>query len=296
MAVEKRKALGKGISSLMETNETNIVSENSGAQVLELDINKVSPNVNQPRTSFSDESIEELADSIKEIGIIQPITVKDNGEYYEIVTGERRWRAARVAGLDKIPAIVVTYDELKSVEAALIENVQREDLNPVDEAKTYKRLADEFGLKQEDIAKKVGKSRVTITNAIRLLNLDERVLMLLQSKMLTSGQVRPLISLENGDAQFTLAEQIIEEGLSARQVEEIIKKAKEEPVEKQEPLHEQRSNPDVARACLEIAKDLKSILGTKVRITNGKNKGKIEIEYYSPEELDRIVGLIKRNM
>ena len=296
MAVEKRKALGKGISSLMETNETNIVSKNSGAQVLELDINKVSPNVNQPRTTFSDESIEELADSIKEIGIIQPITVKDNGEYYEIVTGERRWRAARVAGLDKIPAIVVTYDELKSVEAALIENVQREDLNPVDEAKTYKRLADEFGLKQEDIAKKVGKSRVTITNAIRLLNLDERVLMLLQSKMLTSGQVRPLISLENGDAQFTLAEQIIEEGLSARQVEEIIKKAKEEPVEKQEPLHEQRSNPDVARACLEIAKDLKSILGTKVRITNGKNKGKIEIEYYSPEELDRIVGLIKRNM
>ncbi|MBQ7265018.1 MAG: ParB/RepB/Spo0J family partition protein [Firmicutes bacterium] len=280
-------ALGKGMGSLFDANSL-------GDNIVEVDINKITPNKNQPRKKFDEQALTELADSIKEVGILQPINARQDGEFYYIITGERRWRAARIAGLKTVPVYVRDMDELKTLEAALIENVQREDLNPIEEALTYKKFSDEFGLSQEDIAKKVGKSRSTVTNAIRLLNLDDRVINFVVEGKLSSGHARTLLPVENNDMQFELAEKIIDEGYSVRQTEEIVKNLLNE---KPEVITEKpKISPDVARACFEMSKELKGILGTKVTIKNGKNKGKIEIEYYSPDDLDRIVGLIKGNM
>ena len=284
MALKKRGGLGSGMSSLFSSNE---IEEKHSGGVLEVDINKITPNPKQPRNKFDDATLMELADSIKEVGVLQPITVKKNGDFYIIIAGERRWRAARIAGLEKIPAIEKDLDELKILEAALIENVQREDLNPMEEAYTYKRLSEEYSLSQEQIAKKVGKSRTVVANAIRLLNLDERVQTFIKENRISNGHGRALIPLDK-EQQFELAERIIDEGLSVRQIEELVKEIKTEKTI--------APNPELARACVEIAKDLKSIFGTKVTIKNGKKKGKIEIEYYSPDELDRIVGLMKKNM
>lgn len=264
--------------------------------MLEVDINKITPNPKQPRNKFDDATLMELADSIKEVGVLQPITVKKNGDFYIIIAGERRWRAARIAGLEKIPAIEKDLDGLKILEAALIENVQREDLNPMEEAYTYKRLSEEYSLSQEQIAKKVGKSRTVVANAIRLLNLDERVQTFIKENRISNGHGRALIPLDK-EQQFELAERIIDEGLSVRQIEELVKEIQNpQPEEEKKTEKTIAPNPELARACVEIAKDLKSIFGTKVTIKNGKKKGKIEIEYYSPDELDRIVGLMKKNM
>lgn len=296
MATQK-KGLGMGLGALMSSNDL----EGAGNKVHEIDINKINPNKNQPRTTFNDDSLQELADSINEIGIIQPLIVKKNGEFYEIIAGERRWRAARIAGLRKIPVIVKDYDDLKVLEAALIENVQREDLNPMEEAFTYVRFADEFNLSQEEIAKKVGKSRSAVANSMRLVNLDPRVQIFVKEGKLSNGHGRTLLSIDDGELQFELAEKIIDDGLSVRQTEELVKYTIEninKPVEDEEEKEKTTVNPEVARECLRISNELKSIFGTKVNIKNNKNKGngKIEIEYSSIDDLDRIVGLIKEKM
>ena len=304
MAQPKKTGLGKGLDALFggvsinEQPQETVVEEKSeiNDNLKSLKITEVEPNRDQPRKQFKQEALEDLAESIKTYGIIQPIVVTKQDGYYGIVAGERRWRAARIAGLEKIPAIEKDLDELKILEAALIENVQREDLNPMEEAYTYKRLSEEYSLSQEQIAKKVGKSRTVVANAIRLLNLDERVQTFIKENRISNGHGRALIPLDK-EQQFELAERIIDEGLSVRQIEELVKEIQNpQPEEEKKTEKTIAPNPELARACVEIAKDLKSIFGTKVTIKNGKKKGKIEIEYYSPDELDRIVGLMKKNM
>ena len=261
--------------------------------VLEVDINKIEPNENQPRKSFDEEKIIELADSIKEIGIVQPIIVKKTGEFFKIIAGERRWRAARKAGLKTIPVIIKDYDDIKALEASLIENIQRENLNPLEEAFTYKKFYDEFNFNQETIAKKVGKSRVAVTNSIRLLNLDKRVQNFLKENKLSGGHARAILSISDENLQFEAAEKVIEESLSVRQTEEFVRNF----IEKNEKQKAQKENEKEKKVqpnfevYKNIEKSLNDILGTKVNIKNGKNKGKIEIEYYSDEELDRLVCL-----
>ncbi|MCI8805655.1 MAG: ParB/RepB/Spo0J family partition protein [Clostridiales bacterium] len=300
-----KKGLGKGINALFGQNISNdeSVSDNESVNissddknvVIEADINKIEPNKNQPRTSFDEEKIAELAESIKEIGIVQPIVVKKNGDFFMIIAGERRWRAARKAGLKTIPVIIREYDEAEALEASLIENIQRENLNPLEEAFTYKKFYDEFNFNQETIAKKVGKSRTAVTNSMRLLNLDKRVQNFLKENKLSGGHARALLSISNGDLQFEAAEKVIEESLSVRMTEDFVKNFLEN-IERQnlknENEKEKKAQPN-SEMYNQIAKSLNDILGTKVNIKNGRNKGKIEIEYYSEEELDRLICLFK---
>ena len=293
MSLKKGSGLGgRGVNALFgEENVTSAAAEDNG--LTEISINKITNNVNQPRKVFDDESLNELAESIKEVGILQPLTVKEVENGYEIIAGERRWRAARLAGLSTVPVIIKKLSELESLEAALIENLQRVDLNPMEEAQTYKRLSAEFNLSQEDIASKVGKSRAVVANAMRLLNLDSRVRDFVSEGRLSNGHARALLGISDGNAQYELAEKIIEEELSVRQTEEAVKAANEVV---QHPVEAKKGgikDPEAIRAYLSLAKDLKSVLGAKVNIKNGKNKGKIEIEYYSDDELERLVGLIK---
>jgi ParB family chromosome partitioning protein len=234
----------------------------------------------------------ELAESIKEVGIIQPLTVKKVPNGYEIIAGERRWRAARLAGLTTVPVIVKKFTELEALEAALIENLQRVDLNPMEEAQTYKRFSTEFNLSQEEIAAKVGKSRSVVANAMRLLNLDSRVQDFVREGRLSNGHARTVLGIADENKQYELAEKIIEEELTVRETEELVKELNQPKTEEQ-PIKRGIKDPEAVRAYLAIAKDLKSVLGAKVNIKNGKCKGKIEIEYYSDDELERIVGLIK---
>lgn len=300
-----KKGLGKGIGALFENNAINNKAinlsitknyeKNDENSILEVDINKIEPNENQPRKAFDEEKITELSESIKEIGIVQPVIVKKTGEFYKIIAGERRWRAARKAGLKTIPVIIKEYDDIKALEASLIENIQREDLNPLEEAFTYKKFCDEFNFNHETIAKKVGKSRTAVTNAMRLLNLDERVQNFLRENKLSGGHARALLSISDNNMQFEASEKVIEENLSVRQTEEFVKKF----IENMKKEKEQRGNEKEknVQPNFEIYKDiersLNDIFGTKVNIKNGKNKGKIEIEYYSEEDLDRLVCMIK---
>lgn len=285
---------GRGVSALFGEENVEInASENLDKNgYLEVSINKIDNNKSQPRQKFDDNSLAELADSIKEVGVLQPITVKKVPNGYEIIAGERRWRAARLAGLTTVPVIVREYSDLEALEAALIENLQRVDLNPLEEAQTYKRLQTEFNLNQEEIAARVGKSRAVIANAMRLLNLDSRVQDFVCEGRLSNGHARAILGVADENAQYELAEKVIEEGLSVRQTEELVKEFNE-PKEEETTVKGGIKDPEAVRAYLAIAKDLKSVLGAKVNIKNGKNKGKIEIEYFSEDELERIAGLIK---
>ena len=296
MAIQK-KGLGMGLGALMSSNDI----EASNNKIHEVDINKINPNKNQPRTNFDENSLQELANSINEIGIIQPLTVKKVDEYYEIIAGERRWRAARIAGLRKIPVIVKDFDDLKILEAALIENIQREDLNPMEEAFTYIRFSEEFNLSQEEIAKKVGKSRSAVANAMRLINLDDRVQTFVKEGKISSGHGRTLLGIVNSNLQFEIAERIIDDDLSVRQTEELVKGIIEnldKPNIEEKTIEKVNVNSEIARECLRISNELKNIFGTKVNIKNNKNRGngKIEIEYSSIDDLDRIVGMIKEKL
>lgn len=296
MAIQK-KGLGMGLGALMSSNDI----EASNNKIHEVDINKINPNKNQPRTNFDENSLQELANSINEIGIIQPLTVKKVDEYYEIIAGERRWRAARIAGLRKIPVIVKDFDDLKILEAALIENIQREDLNPMEEAFTYIRFSEEFNLSQEEIAKKVGKSRSAVANAMRLINLDDRVQTFVKEGKISSGHGRTLLGIVNSNLQFEIAERIIDDDLSVRQTEELVKEIIEnldKPNIEEKTIEKVNVNSEIARECLRISNELKNIFGTKVNIKNNKNRGngKIEIEYSSIDDLDRIVGMIKEKL
>lgn len=285
---------GRGVSALFGEENIEVESNNSSNGFIEVSINKIDNNKEQPRKNFDDESLMELADSIKEVGILQPITVKEVENGYEIIAGERRWRAARMAGLTTVPVIVKKYSDLEALEASLIENLQRVDLNPLEEALTYKKLSTEFNLSQEEIASRVGKSRAVVANAMRLLNLDSRVQDFVREGRLSNGHARALLGINGGNLQYEAAEKVIEEMLSVRQTEELVKEMNEPKAEEKAPEKKKGiKDPEAVRAYLAIAKDLKSVLGAKVNIKNGKNKGKIEIEYFSEDELERLVGLIK---
>ena len=228
------------------------------------------------------------------MGIISPIIVKKKGDFYEIISGERRFRAAKKLKLKTVPIIIKEYDDLASLEVALIENIQRENLNPIEEALTYKVFQEKFGLNQEKIAEKVGKNRTTITNAMRLLKLDSRVQNFVIELRLSQGHARTLLSIENEDVQFELAEKIIEEQLNVRQTEELVKKILEAKPLDENKNQQTEKNDFKKQLYMDISKQLNQILGTKVNIKESKNKGKIEIEYYSQEELDRLFCLFKK--
>lgn len=293
MAGIKKSGLGskgRGITALINSEVDNL--EISKEAVVEIDINKISPSSNQPRKRFEESALISLAESIKECGVIQPVIVIKKEDYYELVAGERRWRASKIAGIKKIPAIIKDLSELNLFEISLIENLQREDLNAIEEASGYKRLIDEFGLSQEEVAKRISKSRSAVANAIRLLNLDKRVQNFVVEGKLSGGHARTLLSLEDGDLQFEIAENIIEEGLSVRQVEALVKKIEASQTEKEIKTEKETSLNTSSYTTIE--ESLRDVLGTKVKLKNTRNKGKIEIEFYSDNDLDRIVGIINK--
>lgn len=281
---------GLGLEALLNSkmNELNEKTQETG--VFEVDIDKIEPNKNQPRKIFEENALEELAESIKEHGVIQPIILKKINSGYEIIAGERRWRASKIAGIKKIPAVVKNIDDLKAFETALVENLQREGLNPMEEAKSYKRLIEEFSLSQEEAAKKVGKSRSVVANVMRLLNLDERVQIFISENKLSNGHGRALLGISDNNIQFETAEKIIQEELSVRETEKLVKKITENNNKDKKEKREIKFNTNNYKY---IENDLKSIFGTKVKLSNNKNKGKIEIEYYSDDDLDRLIGIMK---
>ena len=282
MAV-KKSALGRGLGALIpEVDEKKLDIDKNG--ILEVDINYIAPNENQPRKNFDEDKLKTLSQSIKEKGVIQPILVTKDGEYYTIIAGERRWRAAKIAGLKKIPVIEKELSDIEVMEISLIENLQREDLNPMEEAMAYRRLVDEFSLTQEVIAGRVGKSRPSIANSLRLLNLDSRVANYVTDGTLSEGHGRMLVSIDNADLQYEVAKKIIDESLNVRQTEKLIKKINEK-----RPVSEKRDKKDIY--IKEIEDKLKNILSTKVSINKTRKKGKIEIEYYSEDDLQRILDI-----
>ena len=283
MAV-KKTGLGKGLdalfsSPLMEMEESN----NSEDVVRKLKITEVEPNKDQARKVFDEDAIDELASSIREYGVIQPIIVSKKKGFYEIIAGERRWRASKRAGLDEIPAIVRTDDEQKNMEISLIENIQREDLNPIEKARGIKLLMDDYNLTQAKVAEKLGKSRSSIANTVRILNLDERVINLALEGKLTEGHCKSLMSIDDPERQFKMAEFIIESGDSVREVEKKMR------VRKKAGKKSYRYIP-IYR---DIEDTFKDFFGTKVKLDAGEKKGKIIIQYSSNEDLERILGLIK---
>ena len=285
-----RKGLGKGLGSLIPEIEEK-EEKFDGEKVVELKISEVEPNKKQPRARFDEEKLNELADSISQHGVISPIIVikLDNG-FYRIVAGERRWRASKIAGMKKIPAIVREFDDKTSTEVALIENLQRENLNPVEEARGYDELIKKFSLTQEEAAKKVGKSRPYIANSLRILNLHKKILDMLENGQLSVGHAKVLLSVEDKSKQLELAKLILENSLTVRELEKILKRAEKQD---EKPQNKEKGDLNKKLAYDEFEKKLQSALGTKVKILSGKRKGKIEIEYYSEEDLERIGKILK---
>ncbi|WP_373215809.1 ParB/RepB/Spo0J family partition protein [Ruminococcus sp. 5_1_39BFAA] len=252
-------------------------------------ISKVEPNRSQPRKQFDEDALLELSESIKQYGILQPLLVSDKGDFYEIIAGERRWRAAKLAGIKEVPVIIKEFNDQQVVEISLIENIQREDLNPIEEAMAYKRLMDEFNLKQDEIAEKVSKSRTAVTNSMRLLKLNEKVQQMLIDEMISSGHARAILAIPDGEMQTTVAMKVFDEKLSVRETEKLVKAVMEPPKQKQAVKN---TAEDAIYESLE--EKMKGIMGTRVFIHRKKNnKGKIEIEYYSKDELERIIELFE---
>lgn len=261
-----------------------------GEQVQIVKLTKVEPSREQPRKQFDADALQELAESIKQFGVLQPLLVQKKEDYYEIIAGERRWRASKLAGLKEIPVIVKEFTEQEAVEISLIENIQREDLNPIEEAMAYKRLMEEFHLKQDAIAERVSKSRTAVTNSMRLLKLDDRVQQMLIDEMISTGHARALLALESKDAQAEAAVKVFDEKLSVRETERLVKELLN-PVQKKE---EKPKNQAEELVYKNLEEKIKQIIGSKVAINRKTdNKGKIEIEYYSQEELERIVELLE---
>ena len=272
------------------TEESNRSTIGHKKTAMIVKISSVEPNVNQPRKQFDEDALLELSESIKQYGVLQPLLVSDKKDYYEIIAGERRWRAAKLAGLKEIPVIVKEFSEQELVEISLIENIQREDLNPVEEAMAYKRLIDEFHLKQDEIAERVGKSRTAVTNAMRLLKLSEKVQQMLIDEMITAGHARAILAISDKEKQESVAMKVFDEKLSVRETEALVKRMLEPP--KTEKKSKFSSAEDAIYESLE--EKMKSIMGTRVQIHRKKNdKGKIEIEYYSKDELERIIDLFE---
>ena len=279
------KGLGRGLGALLGdfSEET---AEKSAYQ--QLPIYKVEPNPDQPRQDFNEEELQALADSITEHGIIQPLTVRElSSGYYQIIAGERRWRAARIAGLSDIPAVIIEADDRKAMELALIENLQRQDLNPVEEALGYQSLVEDYGLTQEDAAKQVGKSRPAVANALRLLNLTPAVLDKLRSGELTAGHARAILTLKSDKKQIEAAQKITALGLSVRQAELLCKNMSKEPVKKEQPLF-------AVDYVAECEKQLSKHLGRGVKIVNGKRKGRFELEFYGQEDLQVLLDALMK--
>ena len=293
MAGKKKPALGNGLEGMFGIDEnTSEKKEENVSRETFLRLSEIEPNRTQPRRNFDEDALQELADSIKQYGIIQPIVVQKKGKRYEIIAGERRWRAARKAGLLEVPVIVKEFAPEDIFAIALIENIQREDLNPIEEAQAYSRLIQEYHLKQDELAEKVAKNRVTITNSMRLLKLDERVQQMLIDNMLTGGHARALLSITDKEEQHTLALRVFDEKLSVRETESLVKKMLSKEEKKDEKKAEEQNDSVIYR---DIENRMKDILGTKVEIKKkAKNKGHIEIEYYSMEELERLIDLINR--
>ena len=280
---KQSRGLGRGLEALIPTmSEQEVVKE--------LLITDIVANKYQPRNEFNEEALEELAESINQYGLLQPVIVRKVLNGYELIAGERRWRAAQKNGAKTIPAIVREYSDIETTEIALIENLQRENLNAIEEAGAYQRLVNEFGLTQEELAKKIGRSRSHIANFIRLLNLPEIVQEYVSRGTLTMGQVRPLLTLESEDLQIEAAEYIIAEDLSARDAEKLVKKLMKDPQVLQEELEEEEYKEDIF--VVEAEDVLKMALGTKVKIKPGKKKSKIEIEFYSADDLERLVEVL----
>ena len=295
----RKGGLGKGLDSLIPSGKENtdsVKKENVKVKVvvkevvkdeLFVKISKVEPNKDQPRKDFNEDALIELSDSIKQYGVIQPLIVKERNGYYEIVAGERRWRAAKMAGLKEVPVIVKDYSEQEIAEIALIENLQREDLNPIEEAMAYKRLLTEFHLKQDEVAERVSKSRTAVTNSMRLLKLSEKVQQMLIDDMISSGHARALLTIEDEERQYMLASKIFDEKLSVRETEKLVKNL-DKPKKEQIVLEDGAIYED-------LQEKMKAIMGTKVVINRKSNtKGKIEIEYYSIDELDRLMDLFRQ--
>ena len=286
-----KKGLGKGLGALLDANSVIETTTETEKDVKKIKITQIEPNKTQPRRDFDEEKIEELAESIKEYGLLQPIVVKLNKNgFYTIIAGERRWRASRLAGLKEIPAVIKDVSEQTEKEITLIENIQRENLNSLEEAAGIKELIDEYGLTQDEVAKKIGRSRTAVTNTLRLLNLPEEIKQLLKEEKLTQGHARTLLALENNVLALEVAKQVIAQEMSVRQLENYIASLKKVKKEKRP----SREEIEIQRNIKALEESLSSELGTKIRIINKKNKGKIEIPYSSTEDFERIIALIKK--
>ena len=305
MAV-KKNGLGKGLDTLIPAgSKKNAVKEKAVEPVVvekivekivevekkgieTLRLTEIEPNREQPRKNFDEDSLLELSESVKQFGVIQPLIVQKKDDHYEIIAGERRWRAANMAGIKEVPVIIKDYTDREVMEISLIENIQREDLNPIEEAQAYKRLLEEFHLKQDEVAERVSKSRTTVTNSLRLLKLDNRVQQMMIDDMITAGHARTLITIEDPDLQYTIASRIFDEKLSVRETEKLLKSILNPKVPK---AKAEKVNSFIYK---DIEEKIKAILGTKVVIDHrADNKGKISIEYYSNEELERILYLLE---
>lgn len=290
------RGLGKGLDSLIPNTvgeakvkkEAQNVAEPKAPETF-VKITNVEPNREQPRKNFDEDALQELADSIKQFGLLQPIMVQDRKDHYEIIAGERRWRAAKLAGLKEVPVIIRNYTEREIVEISLIENIQREDLNPIEEAQAYKRLLTEFNLKQDEVAERVSKSRAAVTNSIRLLKLCDEVQKMVIDEMITTGHARALLAVENPEEQYTLAQKIFDEKLSVRDVEKLVKNL-------HKPVKPKKVDDETMKIIYQdIAEKLKQRLGTKVAVSpKGEGAGKIEIEFYNHDDLDRLLDMIGR--
>lgn len=294
----KKKGLGKGLDSLIPDNKSmkSVTSEKTveskedaaakfGVQVMK--INEVEPNRDQPRKNFDEDALLELSDSIKQFGVLQPLLVRKRKDYYEIIAGERRWRAAKLAGVKEVPVIEKEYTDQEILEIGLIENIQRENLNPIEEAIAYKRLLEEFNLKQDEVAERVSKSRTAVTNSMRLLKLSDKVQQMIIDDMISTGHARALLAIDDPELQYTLANKIFDEKLSVRETEKLVKEIKN-------PKKPKEKKP-VANSFIyqDLEEKMKSVFGTKVSIASkGKGKGKIEIEYYSDDELEHLFDMM----
>lgn len=302
MAAAKKGGLGKGIDSLIpnkvakttESVQVEAVAKNEKAvDGVLVNINKVEPNREQPRKNFDEDALLELSESIKQFGVLQPLLVQDKKDYYEIIAGERRWRAAKLAGLKEVPVIIKDLTQQEVVEISLIENIQRENLNPIEEAFAYKRLLTEFNLKQDEVAERVSKSRTAVTNSMRLLKLNENVQQMVIDDMLTTGHARALLGIDDPEKQYATAQKIFDEKLSVRETEKLVKKIQQEK-DNPTPKEVNKIDPKMEAIYQDLEEKMKAILGTKVSINQKDDKkGKIEIEYYSIDELDRIIDLIR---
>ena len=293
----KKGGLGKGLDSLIppaknyDLKADKMVGDDDGSPSdgwIKVKLSKIEPDRNQPRKNFKEDELNELAESIKNLGLIEPIVVQKRNDSYEIVTGERRWRAAKIAGLTEIPVVVREYSEEEKVLVQLVENIQRESLDPIEEALTYKRFLTEFNLKQDELAEKIGKNRTTITNSTRLLNLDERVQKMISDDIISAGHARPLLAIEDKDKQFELANKILDEELSVRETEKLIKALKK-------PKKPKKQTEEALQLIYRKYEDeLREVLGAKVEIVAKDNeKGRIEIEYYSQDEFENLVRILK---